>query len=257
MLALMPAATVECVEAGVFEISFGRLRAAAALWGHVAAAGVVATAATVATAMAALLAATLLAAALTATATIATALGLAATARGGFASRGGAARGRTANFATALGLAALAAAMREQTATAALLAAPLMTTATIAAALGFAAAGVVVTIVATAGGFAAAAAAVSAAEHDAEQVGGIGLRRDTQQAHRQDGGNQTTFHGRLLKRLNTGGRKRKQRTHVSPEPPAPRCSWQNAAGRNRDLQRLIQRPYAESRRAIVHADSPA
>jgi hypothetical protein len=97
--------------------------------------------------------------------------------------------------------------MREQTATAALLAA-VMTTAAIAAAGVFAAAGVVVTtgVVAAAGGFATAAAAVAAAEHNAEQIGGIGLRRDTQQAHRQDGGNQTTFHGRLLKRLNTGGR---------------------------------------------------
>ena len=26
---------------------------------------------------------------------------------------------------------------------------------------------------------------------------------------------------------------------MSPEPPAPRCSWQNAAGRNRDFSDLF------------------
>lgn len=45
------------------------------------------------------------------------------------------------------------------------------------------------------------------------------------------------FMAQTPKGFDTGRRKRKQRTHVSPEPPAPRCSWQNAAGRDSDLKR--------------------
>jgi hypothetical protein len=46
---------------------------------------------------------------------------------------------------------------------------------------------------------ATAAAAIATAQHPVQELEGIGLRRDTQHARRQDSGNHTTLHGRLLK----------------------------------------------------------
>jgi hypothetical protein len=66
------------------------------------------------------------------------------------------------------------------------------------------------------------------------------------------------FIGRLLKMDRTrGGRKRKRRTDVSPEPPAPRCSWHLRWAVTGTVCDYPAPHSAESRRIIVTAIFPA
>jgi hypothetical protein len=69
----------------------------------------------------------------------------------------------------------------------------------------------------------AAAAAITTATKQAQQIEGLGLRRDTHQTRCQHGSHNTTLHGEAPQDLNTGRRKRK-RPLCRPQPPAPRCS---------------------------------
>jgi hypothetical protein len=181
------------------DCSGGRLVTAAALGGHVAAADVVAAAAAVMPVAAATMATTV-ATVMTAAATVATASRLAAAGRhrGARRSGGGARRsGASAALVVTAGIVA--------------------TTATVMPVMAPrpAAAGIVATAlrrnVATADVVAATTAAVPAAHSQAaEQLERIGLRTQTAHTGREDGGQQTALHRRLLISEHEGRRKRKR-----------------------------------------------
>lgn len=208
--------------------------------GRFAAAGVAARPAATGLTAATLLAALHpVAAGLAATSLLAAAAGSGGAGRSGSASRFAAAGLVAARPAAAIAVPAV------PTATGLAAASRFATASHVLAAGNFAAAGHVF----PAGDFAAAsgfaATAISAAE--AEEFKRAGLAGQTQQSNSRDHSNNTIPHGRGSSKPETkGGRKRKQRNDLSPEPLAPRCTRQIAAGLDWDRERPLSMLDAES-----------
>jgi hypothetical protein len=237
--------------------TFWQLPAAAASWGHVAAASIVAAAAPIEQAAEAATKATAAATVTmaTAAATIATARRLAATGWGGGA-RGLNTAGRSS---ARRGRAARSGAAHVTTATAAPMTAMATPVASIPVATTIATTGIIAAAsrrrVAAASSFAATPAAVAAAAQHAQQLKPARRGRDTQQ---------TRHHHAVHKALHCKGSfwsktqgDGNATTHVSPEPPAPRCSWQCAAAVTGTYSDSSAQLRAESRRAIVAIIRPA
>src|SRR5262249_1449048 len=117
-----------------------------------------------------------------------------------------------------------------------------------------------VVIATAAGGSSGATAAVVAAATApttttvTEQIERERLGRDTQETDRQHGGQHTALHG--TDSLDGPTRADGNGNNLSPEPPAPRCSWHLRQAETVTADDDQHRS-AGSRRAIVNAGCPA